>query len=240
MSAPILETRGLVKTFGGFIALNGIDFTLAPGERVGLIGPNGSGKSSLVNCLTGVLTANRGAVLFEGKDITAMPSWRRARGGLARSSQIPRPFRHMSVRENIEVPLRFIRGLTHGREIAAAAQHVLEEIGLGAKSASSPSDLTQVDLRKLELGRALAARPKVLIADEAMAGLSDVEVDEILTLLHRLNAEGISIVLIEHIMRAVMAFSMRLVVIVAGVKIADGAPADVMRMDEVERAYLGQ
>jgi branched-chain amino acid transport system ATP-binding protein len=210
------------------------------GERVGLIGPNGSGKSTFVNCLTGILAPDDGSIIFDGNDITKTPAWLRARRGLARTYQIPRPFRGMTVQENIEVPLRFAVGHTSAGTISEAAQVILDQVGLGEKADLSPKGLTQVELRKLELGRALAAQPKVLIADEVMAGLSESEVDEILALLNRLNAEGISILLIEHIMRAVMLFAQRIVVIVAGSKIADGLPDEVMQQEDVERAYLGE
>jgi branched-chain amino acid transport system ATP-binding protein len=241
MSATnIIEASGVTKRFGGFTALSAVDFVLGPRERVGLIGPNGSGKSTFVNCLTGVLAAEEGAIRFDGHDITRMAAWRRARLGLSRSFQIPRPFRGMSVLENVEVPLMFTVGHHDGAQVAAEAEAILAQVGLAARSHASPRSLSQVELRKLELGRALAARPRVLVADEAMAGLSDSEVDEILELLMRLNGEGIAIVLIEHIMRAVMRFSERIVVLVAGAKIADGAPAEVMAHPEVVRAYLGE
>jgi branched-chain amino acid transport system ATP-binding protein len=240
MTANILEATGITKRFGGFVALNNFDFALSQGERVGLIGPNGSGKSTFVNCLTGISAPDHGSITFDGNDITATPAWQRAKHGLARTYQIPRPFRGLTVQENIEVPLRFAVGHTSARAISEAAQLILDQVGLGGKADLSPKGLTQVELRKLELGRALAARPKVLIADEVMAGLSESEVDEILALLHRLNAGGISILLIEHIMRAVMMFSQRVVVIVAGCKIADGLPDEVMRQDQVEKAYLGE
>jgi branched-chain amino acid transport system ATP-binding protein len=240
MTELILAAESVTKRFEGFVALSDFGFGMQPGERVGLIGPNGSGKSTFVNCLTGVYRTDAGRVRFDGRDITAMPPWMRCKQGLARTYQIPRPFSGMSVQENVEVPLRFTAGHSSSRRLAEAAQEVLRKVGLSESAALSPKRLSQVELRKLELARALAARPKLLIADEAMAGLSESEVDEILELLHALNSEGLSILLIEHIMRAVMAFSQRVVVIVAGQKIADGLPDEVIRMDEVERAYLGE
>jgi len=240
MSAAILAGASISKQFDGFAALTDVDLTVGKGERVGLIGPNGSGKSTLVNCFAGIIAADSGSIVFDGADITAAPAWLRAKHGLARTYQIPRPFHGMTVQENIQVPLRFAVGHRSARVISVEAQAILDQVGLADKASRSPKVLTQVELRKLELGRALAARPKVLIADEVMAGLSDSEVDEILALLTRLNAQGITILLIEHIMRAVMMFSQRIVVIVAGRKIADGLPDDVMRQDDVERAYLGE
>ncbi|HYA05118.1 MAG TPA: ABC transporter ATP-binding protein [Xanthobacteraceae bacterium] len=240
MSATILAAAGVTKRFYGFAALTDVDLAVDRGERLGLIGPNGSGKSTLVNCFTGIIAPDSGSIAFDGADITETPAWVRAKHGLARTYQIPRPFRGMTVKENIEVPLRFAVGHGSARTISDAAQAILDQVALADKADVSPKVLTQVELRKLELGRALAARPKVLIADEVMAGLSDSEVDEILALLTQLNAQGITILLIEHIMRAVMMFSQRVVVIVAGRKIADGRPDDVMQQDEVERAYLGE
>src|SRR5262249_9805288 len=157
---PILESQGIVKRFGGFTALNRIDFQLKDRERVGLIGPNGSGKSTFVNCLTGALRPDEGRVGFDNMDVTGLPPWQRTRAGLARSFQTPRPFRGLTVRQNIEVPLSFILKLDQA-ECEARADEVLSQIGLADKGAVSPKYLSQVELRKLELGRALAARPRV-------------------------------------------------------------------------------
>jgi branched-chain amino acid transport system ATP-binding protein len=237
----LLEISGLGKRFGGFVALSGIDLAIEPGERVGLIGPNGSGKSTLVNCLSGTLRHDKGTVRFAGHRLDGMAAHRRTRLGLARSFQLPRPFATMTVADNLRIPIEYAlarRGPAD--DIGARCRVLLESVGLEAKAGQRPADLTQIEMRKLELARAMAAEPKLLIADEAMAGLSNNEVDDILALLLRLNAEGVTVIMIEHIMRAVMRFSQRLVVLVAGRKIADGPPEAVIRDPEVERAYLGE
>ena len=243
MAAPLLQVEGLGKRFGGFVALDGIDLNVAEGERVGLIGPNGSGKSTLVNCLCGTLANETGTVTFESRAINGLPAHARTRLGLARTFQLPRPFVSMSVADNLKVPLLYAVN-PRGRLSPAATDdrcaELLHLVGLVDCAHKFPRDLTQVDMRKLELARAMAAEPKLLIADEAMAGLSHSEVGDIVSLLIRLNERGTTVILIEHIMRAVMNFSQRLVVLVSGKKIADGRPDDVIRDPEVERAYLGQ
>jgi branched-chain amino acid transport system ATP-binding protein len=245
MAAPIVEVTGLGKRFGGFVALDNINMTVAAGERLGLIGPNGSGKSTLVNCLSGMLHHDSGNILFEGRPIDGMPAYRRTRLGLARSFQLPKPFRSLDLVDNLRIPLLYAVNARHGAQISAAAisercRTLLADVGLADKALYLPRDLTQVEMRKLELARAVASAPRLLFADEAMAGLSPSEVEEILVVLFRLNEAGITIVLIEHIMRAVMSFSTRLVVLVAGQKVADGAPQEAIRNPEVERAYLGE
>src|SRR5262249_39029192 len=245
MTQALLTVSGLGKRFGGFVALEGIDLAVAEGERVGLIGPNGSGKSTLVNCICGTLTNETGTVHFNGEAIDALSAHKRTRRGMARSFQLPRPFASLTLAANLHVPLiyavRARRGVhLSSAEIDARCDELLEQVGLAGKAKSFPRNLSQVEMRKLELARALAAEPKLLIADEAMAGLSGSEVADIVALLIRLNERGITIILIEHIMRAVMSFSQRLVVLVSGKKIADGAPAEVIRDQDVERAYLGQ
>lgn len=241
MSAPILQVRGVSKNFGGFTALDGIELELGASERLGLIGPNGSGKTTLINCISGSLTNDSGSIVFEGEDITRLSPHKRAARGVARSFQIPKPFRSMTVLENLRIPLEYAaRRRTERRRILDDSMEVLELIGLKDRANDNSAGLTQVDMRKLELARALAAKPKLLVSDEAMAGLSSSEVDEILEILLALNARGVAVIMIEHIMRAVMGFAQRLVVLDAGRKIADGSPEDIIRSPDVERAYLGE
>jgi len=245
MTGPLLEVARLAKRFGGFVALDGIDLAVSRGERIGLIGPNGSGKSTLVNCICGTLAHDGGTVRFDGEIIDRLMTHERTRRGIARSFQLPRPFASLTVAENLLVPLLYTVNARPGNdlsaaELAARGADLLALVGLADKAARHPRDLTQVEMRKLELARAMAAEPALLIADESMAGLSQVEVADIVALLIRLNERGVTIILIEHIMRAVMQFSQRLVVLVSGNKIADGAPGEVIRDPEVERAYLGR
>ena len=242
---PLLEASGLGKHFGGFVALENIDLAIAEGERLGLIGPNGSGKSTLVNCLCGTLRHDDGTIMFDGRRLDRVPTYKRTRLGLARSFQLPRPFRTVSLVDNLRIPLLYTVNARSGPRLHAGSIEercfrLLDDVGLADKARRLPRDLTQVEMRKLELARAVASAPRLLFADESMAGLSPSEIEEILAVLFRLNEGGITIVLIEHIMRAVMSFSTRLVVLVAGQKIADGAPQEAIRNPEVERAYLGE
>ena len=240
MAAPLLEVRGLVKRFGGFTALNGVSLSVKQGERFGLIGPNGSGKTTLINCVSGVLFANAGTIRFEGRDVSALPPHQRSRLGIVRSFQIPKPFTSMTVRDNLGISLEYAGAGRAGGAGSTDADEILRGIGLEAKAHLRPAGLTQIEMRKLELARAMAARPKLLISDEAMAGLSSTEVDDILAILFRLNAQGITIIMIEHIMRAVMRFSERIVVLDAGERIAEGTPDEIVRDPAVEKAYLGE
>ena len=243
MTAPLLKISGVKKRFGGFTALDGIDLVVAPGERLGLIGPNGSGKSTLVNCLSGALRNEEGSIFFDGHDIGGEPPHQRVRRGLVRSFQIPKPFASMSVLDNLRIPLLYAARGHKGREphhIVDEAMEVLRHVGLADKAQAMSGGLTQVDMRKLELARAVAAKPTLLISDEAMAGLSPAETDDLLALLSGLKEQGVAVIMIEHVMRAVMKFSERIAVLVAGRKIADGDPQAIVNNAEVVTAYLGE
>jgi len=242
MAAPLLKVQGVSKHFGGFTALSEVSIAIAPGERFGLIGPNGSGKTTLINCISGSLRHDSGSIEFQGEEISGLPAYRRTRKGIARSFQIPRPFRSMTVLENLMVALDFavatdpLVSVAHRRETAMS---ILTGMGLAAKADASATTLSQVELRKMELARAMATRPKLLISDEAMAGLSSSEVDEVLDLLMSLAGHDITVIMIEHIMQAVMRFSERVMCLDAGRIIAIGKPSEVMANQRVQEAYLG-
>jgi branched-chain amino acid transport system ATP-binding protein len=240
--APLLQVGAITKTFGGFTALDNISVDIRKGERFGLIGPNGSGKTTLINCISGAFRTEAGTVVFGGEDITPLPPHMRTRRGIARSFQIPRPFKSMTVAENLMVALDFAS--VAGDFIPAAQRRdtvmsILTQTGLASKADLSTLVLSQVELRKMELARAMATHPKLLISDEAMAGLSSSEVDEVLDLLIKLGGEGITIIMIEHIMQAVMRFSERVMCLDAGRIIAIGTPDEVMANQRVQEAYLG-
>ena len=237
----LLKVREISKHFGGFTALSQVSLEIGRGERFGLIGPNGSGKTTLINCISGALRNDGGSIEFDGAEISSLPAYQRTRRGIARSFQIPRPFTSMSVLENLVVPLEYVqhRGTLHIADTRAEALEILRTVGLQDKAQTQSNRLTQVELRKLELARAMAARPRLLISDESMAGLSGNEVDEVLAILRTLNEAGITIIMIEHIMQAVMRFSQRVVCLDAGRIICEGTPEAIVKNPDVQRAYLG-
>ena len=239
----MLKIQNLTKNFGGFTALDDINLEVEPGERLGLIGPNGSGKTTLINCVSGSIQDYDGEIYFNQDNLNSLVAHKRTRKGISRSFQIPKPFNSMTVKQNLLIPLEFAvesKNLGSG-SIEDEADNIIEELGLGDKSDQLTLGLTQIEMRKLELARAMAVKPQLLISDEAMAGLSSSEVDDILAILISLNEKSkITIIMIEHIMRAVMGFSERVVCLDAGKIIANAAPSEVIKNPAVEKAYLGE
>ena len=241
MTEPILAVTNLTKRFGGFVALDGVNVSLGDKERLGLIGPNGSGKTTLINCISGALFNEQGKVNFAGSDVTGTTASRRAKLGIIRTFQIPRPFRSMTIIENLLIPMEYAASSRmESRNLRDQAMESLEIVGLQDRADENSANLTQIDMRRLELARALSAKPSLLLSDETMAGLSSSEVDEVLDMLFALNERGVAVIMIEHIMRAVMKYSERIVVLDAGKKIADGSPDEIVNNRDVERAYLGE
>jgi len=239
----MLEITNLTKMFGGFTALSDVNISVEPGERLGLIGPNGSGKTTLINCISGSIQDYEGEVDFNGQGLNGLAAHKRTRVGISRSFQIPKPFASMTIKENLLIPMEFAAqgGDLGGASIYEEADKLIDTLGLTEKADQLTSGLTQIEMRKLELARAMAAKPKLLISDEAMAGLSSSEVDDILKILIALNeATKVTIIMIEHIMRAVMSFSERVVCLDAGKVIANATPDEVIKTPAVEKAYLGE
>jgi len=235
---PFVELEDVDFDYGAGPVLERINLTVEAGDFLGIIGPNGSGKTTLINCISGSLRNEGGQIVFEGKEISRLPAYRRTRLGIARSFQLPRPFHTMTVLENLLVPSAYVLHLreAEGEEMA---MELLRGIRLADKAHVLATQLSQVELRKLELARAMAAKPRLLISDEAMAGLAGAEVDEVLDILFKLNASGITIIMIEHIMQAVMRFSQRVVCLDAGRIICEGTPQAIVGNPDVQKAYLG-
>lgn len=238
MTIPLLELQNITKYFD-FPVLQGVNIFVNPGERFGLIGPNGSGKTTLINLISGILNPSSGKIFFAGEEITRLSAHKRARLGIARTFQIPKPFVSITLLENLLIPLKYAPEENNGHPREESLR-ILSLVKLESKAHLRPTDLTQIELRKLELVRALCLRPRLLLLDEVMAGLSSTEVDEILSVLQTLSQRGITILMIEHIMRAVINFCERISVLNAGEKIAEGTPKEILSNKDVERAYLGE
>ncbi|HEY3076026.1 MAG TPA: ATP-binding cassette domain-containing protein, partial [Burkholderiales bacterium] len=236
---PLLVVQGVSKAFKGVQALGGVDLEVRRGEILGLVGPNGSGKSTLINVVSGHYAADGGSIRFEGQELIGMPAHRIARAGIARTYQIPRPFPQLTVLQNIALPPMFGQVVMDRASAEAEAWRWLEFTGLADKAAAYPSALNLHQRKFLELARALASRPKLLFLDEVLSGLTPTEMDEAIRLVREIREQGATIVFVEHVMRAVMELTDRVVVLTYGKTIAAGAPRDVMRDPQVIGAYLG-
>ncbi len=240
MTSTILEVTGLYKYFGGLAAVAGVDFRLEKGEIIGLIGPNGSGKTTLFNLIAGDLRADQGAITLDGQDITHAGSATICQMGIGRTFQIPLPFGRLTVLENVR--LGRVYGSRPAESIKQAeieADEILEFIGLKSKRSVVSGKLSLLDRKRLELGKALATRPKVLLLDEILAGLNPAEVDTAMKLILSIRDSGVTLVVVEHVMKAIMGISDRVIVLNSGAKIAEGPPKKVVLNKSVIEAYLG-
>ncbi|MEB3779346.1 MAG: ABC transporter ATP-binding protein [Desulfurococcales archaeon] len=234
---PLLEVVNVYKRFGGVVALKGVSLTVMPGERVGLIGPNGAGKTTLFNVISGIYQPDEGKVIYRGVDITKWPPHRRSRAGIARTFQIVRPLANMSVLDNVTVGALMKR--SDIEEARKTAYEAIRIAGLEGKEDVLAKDLNLVEKKRLELARALATDPQLLLLDEIAAGLRPREVDSLVDTLLNVSRRGITIIMVEHVMRAVMNFAERIIVLHFGEKIAEGDPREVANNKLVVEAYLG-
>jgi branched-chain amino acid transport system permease protein len=238
--APLLRVRGLHKAFRGVRALAGVDLDVRQGEILGLLGPNGSGKSTFINVVSGHYAATSGEIVFEGRDLTGRAAHRIAGAGIARTYQIPRPFAHLSVLENVALATMFGGAVADPRTARLEAMRWLEFTGLHDKAVARPEDLNLHQRKFLELARALASRPRLVLLDEVLCGLTPAEIDDAVALIRRIRDQGSTILFVEHVMRAVMALTDRVVVFHHGQLLAEGSASEVMQRPEVMTAYLGK
>jgi len=239
-AVPVLETRGLGRSFGGLKAVSDVSFSVPEGQVLGVIGPNGAGKSTFINLVTGHIKPTEGRVLIDGKDLTGVRPWVIAKARVARTFQIVKPFRGMSVRENVAIGILYgPQGTNVMSHALKGADEVLEEVGMFGLGDRAPSELSVADARRLEFAKALALRPRLLLLDEVMAGLRHTEIEPSLELIRSLKARGITIIVVEHVMKAILAVSDKVLVLHAGQILTSGDPQEVLRDPRVIEAYLG-
>jgi branched-chain amino acid transport system ATP-binding protein len=239
MSAPLLEVDDLSRRFGGLKAVEALSLQVGKGEIVGLLGPNGSGKTTALNLISGALKPDRGSVKLGGMETAGAPNFKVARLGIARTYQLVRLFKTMSVLENVVAGMSFTHERHFGTDANADALQLLERVGLAARASLRAEDLTYIDQKRLELARCLASRPRVLLLDEWLAGLNPTELLQAIELVRSLKHDGVSILMVEHVLEAVRSLCDRCVVMNAGQRIAVGPAASVLADPEVVRAYLG-
>ena len=239
MSA-LLRLSGVSRHFGGLKAVAGVDLSVERGEVIGLIGPNGAGKTTLVNLITGVHPATAGTVCFAGEDVTRQKPWQAARRGIARTFQIVQPFPEMTVLENVAAAALFAGGMAYGARADAAALEHLRFVGLADVAAMRAATLTLAMRKRLELAKGLAMNPQLLLLDEVNAGLNSAEIDHALALIRAIAARGVTILIIEHLMKVVLNLCSRIVVLHHGELIASGDPQSIVRDARVVQAYLGR
>lgn len=239
----ILEGKGITKRFGGLIAVGDVTFGVREGEIFGIIGPNGAGKTTLFNVLTGFYRPEKGRVIFQGMDITGKKPNDIARIGLTRTWQIVKPFLGMKVLDNVLVPIYVKKGILRGigeQEAIERAEEILKFVGLSHRRDALAEALPQGERKRLEIARALATEPKLLMLDEPAGGLTPTEMDEVMEVVRKVRESGITVVVIEHNMRVVMGVCERIMVLNFGKKIAEGTPEEIARNEEVIKAYLGE
>jgi branched-chain amino acid transport system ATP-binding protein len=238
MEAPLLSVEGVNKHFGGIAAVRDLTFVVQAGEVVGLMGPNGAGKTTLINVICGEYKPDSGTVTFKGNDITGLPPHRICHLGIVRTYQIPQPFAKLTALQNIAVAAIYGRGLSKSAAEREAPQ-ILDMVGLSEKKDMHAGDLEEISLKRLELARVLATNPTLLMIDEVAAGLTEREIPQVLDLLKGIHEMGITIILIEHVMKVMMKAVDRIIVMDEGMKIAEGTPNEVMENKKVIEAYFG-